>query len=150
MNEPTDHNHYVRRVVLPSGKTIEVVYFQDDVQEDQALEAVAEAPVAEPGAGDTLTELHVCESCAAPLVYPTEWEEAGPSHWEVALRCPNCEWSGNGVFHQEVVERFDEELDRGTEAVMRDLKRLMHANMEEQIDRFVAALHADQILPMDF
>ena len=44
-----------------------------------------------------------------------------------------------GVFDQDIVERFDEELDRGTEPG-RDLKRLMHANMEEEIERFIAAL----------
>jgi hypothetical protein len=68
----------------------------------------------------------------------------------VTLRCPNCEWTGTGVFEQEVVERFDEQLDRGTEALVRDLKRLVQANMEEQIDRFVDALQAGLILPEDF
>jgi hypothetical protein len=92
----------------------------------------------------------VCVQCESTLVYPTEWEEAGPVHWEVALRCPNCEWASVGIFHQELVERFDEELDRGTEALVCDLKRLMHANMEEEIDRFVRALDADHIHPMDF
>ena len=48
------------------------------------------------------------------------------------------------------MERFDEELDRGTEALVRDLKRLMHANMEDQIERFVSALESDHILPDDF
>ena len=84
------------------------------------------------------------------LVYPVGWEEAGATHWEVTLRCPNCEWAGTGVFEQDVVERFDEELDRGTEALVRDLKRMMHANMEDQIERFVSALEADHILPDDF
>ena len=146
MNQHPDNSHYVRRVVLPSGRAIEVVYFQDEPIEAPALES----PAVEPSTTEVLDDLHVCGTCAAPLVYPTEWEEAGPSHWEVALRCPNCEWAGTGVFHQEIVERFDEELDRGTEALMRDLKRLMHANMEEEIDRFVAALRSDAILPMDF
>lgn len=140
MNQPSeDHRHYVRRVVLPSGKTIEVVYFNDDAPM---------APV--PGSTETVQDLHVCGQCESTLVYPTEWEEAGPAHWEVALRCPNCEWASVGIFHQELVERFDEELDRGTEALVCDLKRLMHANMEEEIDRFVRALEADQIHPMDF
>ena len=67
-----------------------------------------------------------------------------------SLRCPNCEWSGTGVFEQAIVERFDEELDRGTEALVRDLKRMMHANMEDEIERFVAALDADHIVPGDF
>ena len=44
-----------------------------------------------------------------------------------------------GVYEQDDVERFDEELDRGTEALVRDLKRLMRANMEDEIERFVAA-----------
>ena len=48
------------------------------------------------------------------------------------------------------MDRFDDELDRGTEALMRDLKRLTQANMEDEIDRFVLALGSDAILPEDF
>ena len=140
MSPQPDNRHYVRRVVLPSGKTIEVVYFDDQVLSEPVLETVDE----------TVEDLHVCGSCESDLVYPTEWDEAGVMHWEVTLRCPNCEWGGTGVFQQELVERFDEELDRGTEALVRDLKRLMHANMEEEIDRFVEALNHDLILPEDF
>jgi len=79
-----------------------------------------------------------------------DWEEAGSVHWQVTLRCPNCEWSGTGVFEQSVVERFDEQLDRGTEALVRDLKRLTRANMEEEVERFSSALASDAIWPMDF
>jgi hypothetical protein len=137
---PHDPRHYVRRVVLPSGKTIEVVYFEDQ----QA--PVAAAPVHE----ETVSDLHVCGACASTLVYPTEWDEAGTTHWEVTLRCPNCEWTGTGMFEQELVERFDEELDRGTEALVRDLKRLAHANMEDEIERFTSALDEGHIVPEDF
>lgn len=139
MPSSSDHQHYVRRVVLPSGKTIEVVYFEDLSVPAEAIRA-QEAPA----------ELHVCPGCASELVYPVEWEEAGPEHWEVELRCPNCEWNGTGVHSQDAVERFDEILDLGTEAVVRDLKRLMHANMEDEIDRFVGALRDDLIVPEDF
>jgi hypothetical protein len=143
MSRQPDNNHYVRRVVLPSGKMIEVVYFEDPVgAPDAELEAsTATSPV---------VDLHVCGRCDCELVYPTEWDEASTSHWEVTLRCPNCEWNGTGIYAQDIVERFDEELDRGTEALVRDLKRLMHANMEDEIDRFVSALVSDQILPEDF
>ena len=141
MSEQADNNQYVRRVVLPSGKTIEVVYFEEHgstpgTSSDAALE--------------NASDLHVCVACESPMVYPMEWDEAGATHWEVALRCPNCEWQGTGVFEQDVVERFDEELDRGTEALVRDLKRLMHANMEDEIERFVTALHGGHIVPDDF
>jgi hypothetical protein len=139
MSAQPDNPHYVRRVVLPSGKTIEVVYFEDTTAAAPGVPADVET-----------TGLHVCGGCASELVYPTAWEEAGPHHWEVSLRCPNCHWEGTGVFGQELVERFDEELDRGTEAVVRDLRRLAQANMEAEVDRFVRALDAGHIVPEDF
>ena len=134
-----DHRHYVRRVVLPSGKTVEVVYFED-------LAVPTEAITAQPAR----IELHVCACCASLLVYPIAWDEAGDEHWEVTLRCPECEWRSTGVYAQETVERLDHHLDAGTETVVRDLKRLMHANMESDIERFVGALERDLIVPEDF
>ena len=95
-------------------------------------------------------DLHVCPECDKTLVYPVEWEEASPTHWEVQLRCPNCEWTTVGLYDQETVDRFDEELDHGTEALVRDLKRLTRANMEEEVERFACALASDAIWPMDF
>ena len=144
---PEHHHHHVRRVVLPSGKTIEVVYFEDQVPREPST-ALPALPANE--VGTPTEDLHICGSCTSELVYPVEWEEAGATHWEVTLRCPNCEWAGTGVYEQELVERFDEELDRGTEALVRDLKQLMTANMEEEIERFTDALRDDHILPEDF
>jgi hypothetical protein len=143
MSQHPDHQHHIRRVVLPSGKTIEVVYFEDRLPRTGELRPLS----GEPGAP---VDLHVCAQCDGELVYPTEWQEAGPTHWEVTLRCPSCEWSDTGVHAQELVERFDEELDRGTEALVRDLKRLMTANMEDEIERFITALENDHVLPEDF
>jgi hypothetical protein len=128
---------HVRRVVLPSGKTIEVVYFEGAADESAAC-------------GPATADLSVCRSCRSTLVYPLEWEEAGPRHWEVTLRCPECQGVERGVFDQATVDRFDEVLDAGTDAVVADLKRLMRANMEDEVERFVTALRADVILPEDF
>jgi hypothetical protein len=138
MNQP-EHTNYVRRVVLPSGRAIEVVYFEQ--HPDLATPSV---PVCDP------SELHICPECDRQLVYPVEWSEASASHWEVQLRCPNCEWMTVGLFDQETVDRFDAQLDDGTEALMRDLKRLTRANMEEEFERFTSALASDAIWPMDF
>jgi hypothetical protein len=139
MSHPHHNGQYVRRVVLPSGRAIEVVYFE-------AAPAHAEIePAVRP-----LDDLHICPACARELVYPIEWEESSATHWEVLLRCPNCEWNDLGLFDQATVDRFDEELDRGTEALLRDLKRLTRANMEDEIERFSGALAADLILPEDF
>jgi len=104
----------------------------------------------QPPAAPPSTELHICPDCASELVYPTHWEEAGPENWRVSLRCPSCEWEATGVFSQDVVDHFDERLDEGTEQVVADLKQLMHANMSEEIERFVAALEAEALLPEDF
>lgn len=120
--------HPTRKVTLPTGQAIEVLFVEP------------EQP----------TQLHVCPLCTSELVVPVAWAEAGRAQWDVTLHCPNCDWVGGGVYEQELIERFDEELDRGTEALVHDLQRLMRANMEDDVERFIAALHADAILPEDF
>jgi len=95
-------------------------------------------------------DLHICPSCNSDLVYPTDWAPASNRYWQVALRCPECEWNGGGSYSQDVVDRLDEALELGTESVLEDLNVLTRANMEDQINRFVTALSADQILPEDF
>ena len=87
--------------------------------------------------GSRTGALHVCPSCDSELVYPVDWAPAERRRWSVDLRCPDCEWRGGGVYAQEVVDRFDEELDRGTEQLLADLARSSRANMEEQVERFV-------------
>jgi hypothetical protein len=133
---------FVKRVTLPSGKSIEVLYFSEQAATD---------PIAtEPALPSGDRPLHVCVECDSTLVYPTDWQEAGPDHWDVDLRCPNCEWRGGGVFHQDVVESFDDELDRGIDVLLSDYRALVSSNMEDEIDRFAKALDAGAILPADF
>ena len=79
-----------------------------------------------------------------------QWEEAGPENWNVLLHCPNCDIYREGVFSQETVESLDEALDRGADALARDYKRLMSANMAREVELFVGALKVDAILPEDF
>ena len=138
MSLPNENGQYVRKVVLPSGRAIEVVYFEPM------------APESAPQPAPLVDDLHVCPECDRDLVYPVEWQEASATHWEVLLRCPNCEWSELGVYDQATVDRLDETLDNGTELLVRDLRRLVQANMEEEAERFAAALDADAILPEDF
>ena len=67
-----------------------------------------------------------------------------------SCRCPDCEWRAEGVHDQAVVDRFDEVLDLGTEALLRDLGLLTRSNMEDAVERFVTALHAGWVIPEDF
>jgi hypothetical protein len=155
MESHGEQTHFVKRVVLPSGKTIEVVYFKETDQPQPAAETpVEEAPQAPQAPqhppAEPHQELHVCVECCSDLVYPVQWEESGPENWSVLLHCPNCDVYREGVFTQETVESFDEELDRGADALARDYKRLMRANMADEIERFVGALGSDAILPEDF
>ena len=141
MESHDNPTQFVKRVVLPSGKTIEVVLFSGL----EGTERTREPQPAEP-----YQELHVCLECESRLVYPMEWEEAGPENWTVLLHCPNCDLFREGVFCQDTVEAFDEELDRGVEQLASDYRRLMRANMAEEIERFIGAVHAGAIAPEDF
>jgi hypothetical protein len=130
--EEQRNHHTVHRIVLPSGRKIEVVRFPES---DADLGC---------------RPLHICGSCQAPLVQPLSWSETGDEHWELVLVCPNCEWSTTGVYSQAEVEELEDRLEEGLSDMLADLQRLAQANMSEEIDRFVTALGADVILPEDF
>jgi hypothetical protein len=95
-------------------------------------------------------QLHVCESCKSDLVQPVDWHEASPRTWNVTLHCPNCHHDRNGTYSQETVDQLDETLDAGFTTLLAELQELMASNMADEIDRFVAAMDADAILPEDF
>jgi hypothetical protein len=127
-----NRDHSVRRIVLPSGKSIDVVRF-DGGQEATATDG-----------------LHVCQECESELVQPVDWHATTDDRWELTLYCPNCDWNCHGIYGHDQVERLEEQLDVGVEAIVRDLQRLTSANMADEIERFAAALEADLILPEDF
>jgi hypothetical protein len=95
-------------------------------------------------------DLTLCPCCDRDLVYPVDWEPAGRHGWSISLRCPECEWRDEGVFSQEIADRFDDALDVSTQAVLDDYQALVQRNMENQIERFRKALEAGLILPEDF
>jgi hypothetical protein len=130
----------VSRIDLPSGKVLEVVQPDQGAPYTRLKAAPAEAD----------RDLSICDVCSSELVEPVEWEAAGPERWRVALSCPNCGHWTEGVFSQECVDRFDERLDEGTTVLLAELKRLRHANMAEDVERFIDALNAGAILPEDF
>ena len=123
--------HSVRRIVLPSGRSIEVVRFHET---DQSLRV----------------GLHICPQCDSELVQPLAWSEAAEDRWELALECPNCRWTTEGQFTEDQVHELEDKLDEGLADLLGDLRRLAHANMADHVELFVAALQRDLILPEDF
>lgn len=93
--------------------------------------------------------MHCCPSCDSILVQPANWNEQD-GHWNVELRCPECEWWGLDSYSQDEVDRYEQELDRSGQTLIEDLCALTRANMKEEADRFAAALATDNILPEDF
>ncbi len=126
---------HIKKIILPSGKAVEIVYFHPAVDE-----------LDEP---DTVN-LEECPDCDSSLVYPVSWRETEDESWDIELRCPNCEWYERAVYRHCDVERFDEVLNRGTDRLIDDLEHLSRANMEADIERFVDALNTDAITPFDF
>jgi hypothetical protein len=96
-------------------------------------------------------KLHVCPDCGSCLVHPLCWEQAGDrSHWRVWRRCPECEWSSEGVYGEHEIDAFDEQLDLGAHELADELRALEHANMASMADAFVTALASDLITADDF
>lgn len=139
------------RLVLPGGRAIEVLLFGEPAprRASPGVTPAAGRLHTSPGAGED-RQLHLCPVCASHFVYPTAWCEQGERHWSIDLRCPECEWTDTGIFAQGLADAFDEQLDLGVEALVRDLRSLASANMAEEIERFAFALGADAILPSDF
>ena len=123
------HNHTIRRIVLPSGRTIEVLRFSQPAADRQ---------------------LHVCPNCQSELVQPVSWSEGADGRWQLTLECPNCAWLESGIYDREQVTRLEDQLDEGLTAMIADLQRLTQANMAADVDLFINALSADLILPEDF
>jgi hypothetical protein len=97
------------------------------------------------------TALHICPQCGSRLVQPTCWEQAGDRcHWRVWRRCPECEWSCQGVHDEHEIDAYDEQLDLGAHELADGLRALEHENMADLAEVFVAALAADLISADDF
>lgn len=91
-----------------------------------------------------------CPFCECDMVYPIDWEEAGPKLWRTVARCPNCEKVAEVLIEDADVEKWDEMLDKGTDSLVRDLRHLTMQNMADYAHKFTTALMADAILPEDF
>ena len=145
-------DYHIKRTILPSGKAVEIVYFDAEGDQEEFARRTLSEGLRLPARpeGDDARSLEECPCCAGTFVYPVDWREAPNGRWELELRCPNCEWRVRDVFAQEQVELFDETLNVATDRVIDALETAARENMSADIERFVAALQADHIVPFDF
>ena len=146
-----------KKIALPGGKVIEIVYFSEPEGDEVAVEATVTDereghadPLSLLGLDEDDCELHLCPQCEGDLVYPVSWEERSGDLWRIERRCPNCEWTHTGEFTQDEVELFDDVLNEGTEELLVNLRNFARANMEEDVERLIEAIRLDRIQPMDF
>ena len=141
MSQPTDSNgQYVRRVTLPSGRSIEVVYF-----EPLAAEA---AGAARPSRRST-----TCTSAPSAIATSsTPWTGRRPPSRTGRSSCaaPTASGTRSARTTRPPSTASTSIWTSGTEALVKDLRRLVQANMEAEAERFAAALDANAILPEDF
>ena len=83
-------------------------------------------------------------------MHPVDWHEVDERHWRLDVRCPDCRWMGSDVFAQDEVERYDDLLNAGTDALIDELERITRQNMADHLERFIRALEDDGIMPIDF
>jgi hypothetical protein len=134
---------HVKRIMLPSGKVVELVYLQNGW--DQTATVAADAP-----ARTRIRRIELCPQCGGGRVHPLDWREVEDMRWDLDLRCPDCRWEGGDVFDQPEVERYDDVLLAEAGDMIEELDRITRQNMAEHLERFSAALHADAITPFDF
>ena len=74
---------------------------------------------------EAAVDLTICGACDCQFVQPVDWEEAGPRHWKLELRCPNCEARGTVVVEDAVVDHYDLVLERGSAELARSLHEVV-------------------------
>lgn len=103
--------------------------------------------VQEPTVPDSL---HICPECKGAFVFPVQAFEIGMRQYDVTLHCANCDAERTGIYYAGELEQLDLAMDESMRAVIDFHDELHRFNKRDEVDRFVAAIHADQILPEDF
>lgn len=133
-------DQHIRRITLPTGNVVEVVY------EHGCAQTVEEEIVVV----DVGRELHCCSRCCSPLLQPVDWAPAGDEHWAIIVRCPECELVEELLAGQQQCEAYDEVLQESERILVEGLSELRMEIAEDEVEAFVSALRCDLIVPEDF
>jgi hypothetical protein len=150
MKRQNDTNPAARQLTLPSGRKIEIVYLDNTPAPVAQTPAEPQLSPVQSADAEAAVDLTICGVCDCPYVQPVDWDEAGPRHWKLELRCPNCEAYGTVVVGDDVVDHYDLVLERGSAELARSLHELVESGIDDEVERFSTALQQDLILPEDF
>jgi hypothetical protein len=94
--------------------------------------------------------LRRCPECGGRLACPISWEPADDEHWNIDLRCGDCDYRWSRVISNARAARFDIELDGDQAVLRRMLQRLDSERMTAEVETFATALARDLVEPADF
>jgi hypothetical protein len=140
----TGADYFIQRVILAKGQIIDLVCFDEDEAADDVIEEIMTE------LQKKKLELQTCPLCKSDLVYPVERSQVNDAEWKVLMLCPNCLCKREMVVDRETVRELLKNARVGRESLMKELDCMQKKNMEEEAEKFIAALSKDHILPIDF
>lgn len=118
------------------GRTTETIVFGE----------AARAQRRPPGPGVELC----CRECGSDLVHPLDCEQTDEQTWLLTLRCPDCEACYDVALGRCTMERYIAQLHDQKRALILELDRWSLARFREEVERLLALIADDKVLPFDF
>jgi hypothetical protein len=99
---------------------------------------------------DLAVHLETCGMCLRDFVNPVDWEPVGDTHWWMLLRCGACDTWRETTVTNEIASRYDLELDRRMEVIVRALERIDTRRMAADVETMIEALRRGLVDAADF
>ena len=103
-----------------------------------------------PDRPDLAVHLETCGMCLRDFVNPVDWEPVGDTHWWMLLRCGACDTWRETTVTNEIASRYDLELDRRMEVIVRTLERIDMRRMAADVETMIQALRRGLVDAADF
>jgi hypothetical protein len=95
-------------------------------------------------------QLPGCGSCGSALVQLADWMRLDSDHWWLCLHCAECAHVVDAVVHRADVEEVDRLMQAAEDAIRAEAACWAKSAMSQWVERFVRALRAGAVAPMDF
>jgi hypothetical protein len=99
---------------------------------------------------DPDVHLETCGLCLRDFVNPVDWKPAGDTHWWMLLRCGACDTWRETTVTNDIASRYDLELDRRMEVIVRALERIDMRRMARDVETMIQALRRGLVDAADF